>query len=200
MDLLHIDFEYVKALHIIFVVTWFAGLFYIVRLFIYHAEAEKKEAQVKEVLQKQYQLMEKRLWYIITWPSAILASLFAFWMLIKSPYYLEQPWMHVKLSFVLALYFYHGACHAIYKQLQHNIIKYSAFKLRLWNEVATILLFAIVFLVVLKNSISWIWGVIGILLFSIILMLCVKLYKRIRAKKSWDAHEKKLLDEEKTEE
>ena len=92
------DFLYVKALHIIFVVTWFAGLFYIIRLFIYHIEAEKKLDPAKEILQTQYKLMSKRLWYIITWPSAILASFFAFWMLYQSPYYLSEPWMHVNLA------------------------------------------------------------------------------------------------------
>ena len=187
------DFLYIKALHIIFVVTWFAGLFYIIRLFIYHVEAEKKMAPAKEILQTQYKLMSKRLWYIITWPSAILASLFAFWMLYESPYYLSEPWMHVKLAFVLALYFYHYSCHRIYKQLQNDIIKYSAFKLRLWNEVATIILFAIVFLVTLKSDINWVWGVVGILLFGILLMLFIRLYKKIRAKKSWDKAEKKVL-------
>lgn len=165
------DFLYVKALHIIFVVTWFAGLFYMVRLFIYHVEADKKEQPAKEILQTQYQLMQKRLWYIITWPSAILASFFAFWMLYKHPVYLEEGWMLVKLSFVLVLYVYHGFCQVIYNQLQRNEIKYTSFKLRLWNEVATILLFSIVFLVVLKDTINWIWGVVGILLVSILLML-----------------------------
>ena len=141
--------------------------------------------------------MEKRLWYIITWPSAILASFFAFWMLYKNPFYLEMPWMHVKLSFVLALYFYQVACHKIFKQLQRNEIKYTPLKLRIWNEVATIILFAIVFLVVLQNAINWIWGVIGILLVSILLMLAVRLYKKIRAKKSWDKHEEKIIREDK---
>lgn len=191
------DFLYVKALHIIFVVTWFAGLFYIVRLFIYHAEAEKKEEPAKGILQTQYKLMEKRLWYIITWPSAILASFFAVWMLVQNPYYLEMPWMHVKLSFVLALYFYHGACHSIYKQLQKDKVKYSSLKLRIWNEVATIILFAVVFLVVLKNAINWIWGVIGIVLVSVLLMMSVRLYKKIRNKKSWDKYEQELLKKNK---
>lgn len=194
------DFLYIKALHIIFVITWFAGLFYIVRLFIYHAEAEKKEQPAKEILQTQYKLMEKRLWYIITWPSAVLASFFAFWMLYKNPIYLEMPWMHVKLSFVLALYFYHGACHRIYTQLQNGIVKYSSLKLRIWNEVATIILFAVVFLVVLQNAINWIWGVVGIILISVLLMLSVKLYKKIRAKKSWDKYEKELIKEDKKKE
>lgn len=184
------DFLYVKSLHIIFVITWFAGLFYIVRLFIYHSEANKKSEPAKSILQNQYKIMEKRLWYIITWPSAILASIFAVVMLIQNPYYLEMPWMHVKLSFVLALYIYHLYCHKIYKELQHNTIKHSPNKLRLLNEAPTIILFAVVFLVVLKNAINWIWGVIGIVLFGILLMLGIRFYKRIREKRSWDKNEK----------
>ncbi len=180
------EFLYIKSLHIIFIVTWFAGLFYIVRLFIYHAEAEHKPLDVKTILQTQYKLMEKRLWYIITWPSAILASIFAFWMLYLSPSFLKMPWMHVKLSFVVLLYCYHFSCHIIFRQLQNNHVKYSALKLRIWNEVATIILFAVVFLVVLKNAINWIWGVLGIILFSLILMFAVKIYKRLRATKNWD--------------
>ncbi len=186
---------YIKALHIIFVVTWFAGLFYIVRLFIYHVEAEKKPEPDKKILQTQYKLMSKRLWYIITWPSAILASVFAFWMLYLNPYYLENTWMLVKLAFVFALYFYHGYCQKIYSNLQKDIVKYSAFTLRLFNEVSTIILFAVVFLVSVKSAISWVWGVIGIILFGVLLMLSIKLYKRIREKKSWDKAEKEALQD-----
>ena len=180
------DLAYIKALHIIFVVTWFAGLFYIVRLFIYFAEAEEKEETAKSILQTQYKLMSKRLWYIITWPSAILASFFAFWMLYLEPSYLLMPWMHVKLSFVLALYFYHAGCHKVFVQQQKGIVKFTSFKLRIWNEVATILLFAIVFLVVLKSTISWVWGVVGIILFGLLIMLGIKLYKNIRKKNNWE--------------
>ncbi|WP_439127910.1 CopD family protein [Polaribacter sp.] len=188
------DFLYVKALHIIFVVTWFAGLFYIVRLFIYQTEAENKLEPAKSILQTQYKLMSKRLWYIITWPSAILASIFAFWMLYQNPIYLEMPWMLVKLSFVLALYFYHGFCHNIYKKLQNDVVKYSAFKLRIFNEISTIILFAVVFLVTVKSAINWIWGVVGIILFGILMMLGIKLYKKIREKKSWEKAEKEVLE------
>lgn len=188
------DFLYVKALHIIFVVTWFAGLFYIPRLFIYQTEAENKLEPAKSILQTQYKLMTKRLWYIITWPSAILASFFALWMLIENPYYLSESWMLVKLAFVLALYFYHGFCQNIYSKLQKDIIKYSAFKLRIFNEISTIILFAVVFLVTVKSAINWIWGVVGIILFGILMMLGIKLYKRIREKKSWDKAEKEVLE------
>ena len=180
------DLAYIKALHIIFIVSWFAGLFYIVRLFIYFAEAEEKEETAKTILQTQYKLMSKRLWYIITWPSAILASFFAFWMLYLEPSYLLMPWMHVKLSFVLALYFYHAGCHKVFVQQQKGIVKFTSFKLRIWNEVATILLFAIVFLVVLKSTISWVWGVVGIILFGLLIMLGIKLYKNIRKKNNWE--------------
>jgi putative membrane protein len=190
------DFLYLKALHIIFVVTWFAGLFYIPRLFIYQTEAENKLEPAKTILQTQFKLMSKRLWYIITWPSAILASIFAFWMLYTNPYYLQEPWMLVKLAFVFALYFYHGFCHHIFKKLQNNVIKYSAFQLRIFNEISTIILFAIVFLVTVKSAINWIWGVVGIILFGVLMMLGIKLYKRIREKKSWEKAEKEVLEED----
>ncbi|MDB4241439.1 CopD family protein [Polaribacter sp.] len=189
------DFLYVKALHIIFVVTWFAGLFYIVRLFIYQTEAEQKPEPAKEILQTQYKLMSKRLWYIITWPSAILASVFAFWMLYTNPSYLEEPWMLIKLSFVFALYFYQGYCHKIFTKLQNNVVKYTALKLRIFNEVSTILLFAIVFLVTVKSAINWIWGVVGIILFGILMMLGIKLYKTLRDKKNWEKAEKEVLED-----
>ncbi|WP_233881943.1 CopD family protein, partial [Tenacibaculum piscium] len=105
--------------------------------------------------------------------------------------YLEMPWMHVKLSFVLALYFYHGFCHKIYKELQRNEINYTPTKLRIFNEAPTVILFAVVFLVVLKNAVSWVWGVTGIILFGVLLMLGIRFYKKLRIKKSWDTNEAK---------
>lgn len=179
------EYNYIKALHLIFVITWFAGLFYIVRLFVYHAEAKQKPQPEQDILIQQYQLMQYRLWYIITWPSAVLASFFAFWMLFfteSGKFWLTQPWMHVKLAFVLLLYLYHAKCHQIFKQLQKNEVKNTSNFFRIWNEGATIILFAIVFLVILKSAINWIYGVIGIFIFSILIMLGFKLYKRIREK------------------
>ena len=177
------EFGYIKALHIIFVVTWFAGLFYIVRLFIYYVEANGKEENTKAILQEQYKLMSKRLWYGITWPSAILTAFFATWLLSKNfTFYMSQPWMHIKLTFVAALYVYHFMCHRMYVQLVKDKLNFSSFKLRIWNEVATVLLFSIVFLVVLKSAISWVWGAVGIVLFGVLLMLAIKAYKNIREK------------------
>ena len=173
-------YNYIKSLHLIFVITWFAGLFYIVRLFVYHAEAKDKSEPEQSILIKQYQLMQYRLWYIITWPSALLASIFAFWLLVIMPQWLQQEWMHVKLGFVVLLYLYHWKCHQMYNQLQKNDVKYTSNFFRLWNEGATLILFAVVFLVILKNAINWIYGVFGIFVFSLIIMLGFKFYKRMR--------------------
>ncbi len=179
-------YDYIKALHLIFVITWFAGLFYIPRLFIYHIEASQKPSPEKEILTKQLQLMTKRLWYIITWPSAILATLFAVWLLVLMPVWLKQPWMHIKLGFVLLLIAYHLKNHQIFQQLQRNEIKYTSNFMRIWNEGATLILFAIVFLVILKSTFNWIFGVVGLVVLGILLMLGIKLYKRI-GKKNPDA-------------
>ena len=133
------EYLYIKSLHIIFVTTWFAGLFYIIRLFIYFKEAEEKVEPAKSILQKQYALMSKRLWYIITWPSAILATLFAVWLLILQPLWLEANWMLIKLAFVVLLFAYHWSCQIMYNQIEKGSLKYSSFTLRIWNEVATII-------------------------------------------------------------
>ncbi|WP_298263845.1 CopD family protein [uncultured Lutibacter sp.] len=180
------EYLYVKSLHIIFITTWFAGLFYIIRLFIYYKEAEEKTEIEKTILVKQYQLMIKRLWYIITWPSAVLATIFAITLLVLQPSWLQQSWMQIKLAFVALLFIYHGSCQVMYNQIKNNNLKYSSTFLRIWNEVATIILFACVFLVVLKNSLGWVFGTVGIIGFSILLMLGIKLYKNIRSKNSWE--------------
>lgn len=173
-------YNYIKSLHLIFVITWFAGLFYIPRLFIYHIEAHQKSAKEKKILSRQLILMSKRLWYIITWPSAVLATIFALWLLHIAPYWIEQPWMHVKLTFVVLLVAYHIKTHLIFKSFQRNEIKYSSNFMRLWNEGATLILFAIVFLVILKNTLNMVYGLIGLLGLAVILMLGIKLYKKTR--------------------
>ncbi|WP_162055683.1 CopD family protein [Pontibacter pamirensis] len=172
------SFFYVKALHIIFVVTWFAGLFYIVRLFIYYAEADEKPEPEKSILQRQLALMQKRLWYGITWPSAVLTLIFGLTMLYL--YGAIPGWLVWKLCFVVGLYIYHFLCHRIFKQQQQGVLQYTPTQLRIWNEVATLFLISIVFLVVLKSSLSMLWGIIGLILFSAILMLAIRVYKRVR--------------------
>ena len=173
-------YNYIKSLHLIFVITWFAGLFYIVRLFVYQIEANDKPSPEREILKNQYKIMTYRLWYIITWPSAVLSIIFAVWLLILMPAWLQMPWMHVKLGFVALLIAYQIKCQFIYNDLQKDVFKYSSNFMRLWNEGATIILFAVVFLVVLKNAFNWIYGVLGIFLFSILIMLGFKFYRKIR--------------------
>ncbi|RNC88258.1 MAG: CopD family protein [Winogradskyella sp.] len=175
-------YYYFKSLHLIFVVTWFAGLFYIPRLFVYQIEAYHKPSPEKEILGKQLKLMAKRLWFIITWPSSILATLFAIILVYIRPFYLTDAWMHVKLTFVLLLIIYQIKTHIYYKQLQKDIVKKSSNFMRIWNEGATFILFAVVFLVVLKNALNWIFGVIGIFVLAVLLMLGFRIYKNIRAK------------------
>lgn len=177
-------YNYIKALHLIFVITWFAGLFYIPRLFIYHIEATHKPEPQSKILIAQFKVMAKRLWYIITWPSAILACFFAVWLLYLMPDLLEQPWMQVKLGFVLLLLIYHLKCHNIFKQLQADVVQYTSRFMRIWNEVATLILFSVVFLAILKNAINWIFGLLGLVLLSILLAIGIKLYRRLRERES----------------
>lgn len=176
------DYLYLKALHIIFVITWFAGLFYIVRLFIYHTEALAKSEPEKTILSNQLALMSKKLWYIITWPSAVITLIMGTLLLFSQPSWLKMPFMHIKLGFVVLLFLYHLGCHKIFIQLQKGEARYSSTQLRVYNEVATIILFAIVFLIVLKNELSWVWGTIGLISFAVILMIAIKLYKNLRKK------------------
>lgn len=173
---------YVKALHIIFIVTWFSGMFYIVRLFIYHAEANEKPEPDRTILSHQFGIMSKRLWYGITWPSAVLTLILGPWM-----WYLYgrlDNWLAIKLGFVVGLYAYHYTLHVIFRQQAAGIFKFSSQKLRVWNEVATIFLVAIVMLATVKQGMSLAWGLGGLVAFVIVLMSAIKMYKAARVKKT----------------
>lgn len=177
------DIGILKSLHIIFVVTWFAGLFYIFRLFVYHAEAQLKDEPERSILTNQYKIMEQRLWYIITWPSAVLTLIFGTLLLIELPSYLSQGFMHLKLSFVALLYIYQVYGEYVIRKLKKGVIPFNSMTFRLLNEVPTIILIAVVFLIVKRNTISWVWGTIGIFGISIALAIATKLYKQYRLKK-----------------
>ncbi len=176
--------KYILPLHIIFIVTWFAGLFYIVRLFIYHTEAEKKPEPEKTILQNQYKIMERRLWYGITWPSAILTYIFGFTLLYTLYGWAPPAWLLIKLLFVFGLTLYHLQNHFILRKLQKNKVTWTSMQLRMWNELATIFLFAIVFIVTLKDTVSFLWGIIGVLLLGFMLWGATLIYKKAREKKS----------------
>ncbi len=173
-------YNYIKSLHLIFVVTWFAGLFYMPRLFIYHIEAREKPEGAREVLSDQFRIMERRLWYIITWPSAVLCTLFAIGLLIAMPSWLSQPWMHVKLVFVALLFAYHLKTHQMFLKFQRERFAYTSAYMRVWNEGATLILFAVVFLAILKSSIQWLYGLAGLIGLAVLLMLGIRLYKKVR--------------------
>ncbi len=180
-------YPYLKALHIIFIVTWFAGLFYIPRLFIYATEAGDKPEAEKKVLRDQFTIMMKRLWYGITWPSAILTFILGFWVMYNGNWHLqvfapEGRWLLIKLIFVLLLYIYHWTLQIILAQEIKGIYKYTSQQLRIWNEGATVILIAVVMLVVVKQSISMVWGIIGLVLFIGLLMSAIRIYKMLRDK------------------
>lgn len=173
---------YLKALHIIFVVSWMAGLFYIVRLFIYHTEANGKAEPERGILCRQFEVMEKKLWNIITTPAMVLTVLAGIGMLYINPALLGANWMLVKLVFVAGLLVYHFVCQRIINQLKKGTSRWTSTRLRIWNELATIFLVAIVFTVVLKSAVDWIYGLIGLILFSVMIMSAVKVYKYYRMK------------------
>jgi putative membrane protein len=175
-------YYYILSVHIIFMVSWMAGLFYSVRLFIYHTEANDRPELERDILQKEFIKIEHRLWNIITTPAMILTVLAGAAMITARPSLLQLPWLHVKLSFVALLLVYHFVCQQIMKKLKAGVFKHSSFKLRLWNEVATILLVAIVFTVMLKSTVDWIYGLGGLIIFSGVIMTAVKLYKNYRQK------------------
>ncbi|HOZ85447.1 MAG TPA: CopD family protein [Niabella sp.] len=181
------SYLYLKAIHIIFVVTWFAGLFYMPRLLIYNVEANEKPQEIKEALQSQFRLMMKRLWYGITWPSAIITLIFGLTILIKGGWWAmvfepQGRWLLIKLILVILLYGYHLHTQKIFRQQLKGVFRYSSQQLRLWNEVATLFLISIVMLVVVKQSMSLLWGLVGIALLILLLMLAIRIYKSIRTK------------------
>ena len=150
------------------------------RLLIYWIEAQAKPEPARQIVTNQMKLMAYRLWYIITWPSAVLATLFALVLLILMPAWLTQSWMWVKLGFVVLLLAYHLRTHQLFRQLQAGHYRFTATFMRIWNEGATLILFAVVFLVILKSSFHWIFGVVGLLALALLLMLGIRLYKRYR--------------------
>jgi putative membrane protein len=171
-------YPYIKAIHIIFIVTWFAGMFYIPRLFIYNTEASEKQDPEKSILHNQFSIMIKRLWLGITWPSAILTIIFGGWMAYL--YGSMQPWLWIKLAFVCGLYAYHFTLHQLYKEQAKGLFRFSSQQLRLWNEVATIFLVAIVMMASVKQGMSVVWGLTGLALLIIILMSAIRIYKLLR--------------------
>jgi len=176
-------FLYLKAVHIIFVVTWFAGLFYMPRLLVHMTEAAAKPEPEKSILIKQLTKMASGLWFGISWPSAIITLMMGASLLIPQPTFLQQGFMHIKLTLVFFLYLYHFSIHYLFGQLKRGIMKFSSTQLRLWNEVATLFLISIVFIIVLKNALSIVWGIAGLLVVTLLITLGIRIYKKYRNEK-----------------
>lgn len=170
---------YIKALHIIFIVTWFAGLFYMPRLFIYHIEASLKTEPEKTILINQFKIMQRRLWYGISWPSMILTLIFGIWLTFLFNAW-QMNWLLIKIGLVAGLIIYHFICHKIFLELKNDKIKYTSDAMRIWNEIATVFLVAIVFIVVLKNNLNFLFSIIGFITISVLLFAGIKIYKFFR--------------------
>lgn len=169
---------YVKALHIIFVVTWFSGMFYLCRLFVYVREAQDKTEPEKTILTEQFSIMVKRLLFGITWPSAILTLVFGLWLYFS--YSVIPVWLYLKLGVVFLLYLYHFSLHWLYKKQKAKQYNWSSTRLRLWNELPTLFLVAIVMLVVVRQGISVLYGLLGLLGIGLAFLIAVKVYKLLR--------------------
>ena len=141
-----------KALHVVGFVSWFAGLFYLVRMFVYQREALDLEQPKQAILKEQYQLMQQRVYKIICNPAMMLTFTFGIGMLLLNPGYLQLGWMHVKLTLLLLLLGYHLYCKRIMNQQAEGTSKWDSFQLRLLNEVSTLFLVGISFIAVLGKA------------------------------------------------
>ena len=175
-----------KALHIVGVVVWFAGLFYLVRLFIYHREAEDLALELRQPFQEQYGLMERRLANIITTPGMVVAVTMAVGLLSVQPLWLHQGWMHAKLGLVAALLGYHVFCYRLMAQLQAGTCGWSPKQLRALNELPTLLLVLVVMLVVFKNQFptsAATWFLVFLVVFMAASIQFYARWRRLRAER-----------------
>ncbi|NND08545.1 MAG: protoporphyrinogen oxidase HemJ [Saprospiraceae bacterium] len=173
-----------KTLHIIGFVAWFAALFYLVRLFVYHAEAFDKVGDASTILARQYALMERRLFSMIATPAMVLTLIGGIGMLIINPGYFKLGWMHLKLTLVVLLIIYHHLCIPMMKKLQDGTLPMSPMRFRFFNEVPTILLVATVALAVFQSMVSYLTLLLVILGLVVFIVAATMGYKRFRQKKA----------------
>jgi putative membrane protein len=171
---------YLKSLHIIGFVAWFAGLFYLVRMFVYHAEAADKPESLRDDWKKQYSAMQWRVYKIICNPAMMITWICGILMLVNTPAFLEQGWLQTKLVLLVLLTAYHLYCKGIIKKQEADKNTYSSFQFRLLNELPTLFLVAIVLLAVVKDLLNFVFLFLGILAFGFTLFLSAKAYKKFR--------------------
>lgn len=174
------EYLFCKALHMVGFVSWFAGLFYIVRLFIYHVESAARPTPERELLHAQFTLMERRLWKAITVPAMVITFLFGIRlaMLYLAPQPTVPGWLWVKWGLLVVLLAYHHVCGRLRKQLADGTCGWSSARLRQWNEVATLLLVAIVMIAVFKTLFDALWGTLALVGFGIALAVAVRLLRK----------------------
>lgn len=172
------SYIYLKATHIIFVVTWFSGMFYLGRLFIYNREAFDKPEPDRSILQRQFSIMIQRLYWAITFPSAIITLILGTALAVNLwPF---GAWLWLKLVFVCVLFIYQYTLHLLLKQQKAGVFRYSSHQLRIWNEVPTVLLVSIVMLAIVKQGISLVYGLAGFAALILILISAITIYKKSR--------------------
>lgn len=171
-----------KALHIIGFVSWFAGLFYGVRLFVYHAEANQMAEPERSILIRQYNIMEWRLFRIITNPAMFFTVICGIGMFITFPDYLRMGWLQVKLGLLALLIGYHFYCRRIIRQLEQGAQVMSSFQFRLFNELPTLFLVSIVLLAIFRDGLNFGYAFGGIFLFGVLLFIGARAYRRARMK------------------
>lgn len=176
-------YSYFKAFHIIGFVTWFAGLFYLVRMFVYFAEVETKPKELQEDWKKQFTLMQRRVYHIISTPAMVFTWTFGLLMLATNPAILIQTWIQVKLVLLLILVAYHFYCKQIIGKQERGETVFNSFQFRLLNEFPTLFLVAIVLLAVLRDFLDFLALFGGILVFGVTLFFFAKAYKKRREQK-----------------
>lgn len=173
-----------KAFHLIGAVAWFAGLFYLVRMFVYHVEAEQKPEALREPFRAQFKLMENRVYQVICNPAMMLTWICGLTMTVLVPAYWTMGWFHVKLSLLVLLTIYHLWCKRIMKRLETGQKPFDSFQFRLLNELPTLFLVAIVLLGVFKDMLNFLYAFGGVLAFGVLLFVFAKAYRRRREKVS----------------
>lgn len=186
------SYLYAKIFHLVGMVTWMAGLFYLPRLFVYHAEAQERAPVTtsgdapgaRGVLEAQFTIMEQRLLGIITTPAMLMTWIGGLFMLHLSPALLTQRWMLVKLALLVALSAYHGWMAGVVKRLARGEHVMSGERFRIMNEVPTVALVLICTYAVLRDSVGLVTGVAISAVMVVVLAVGIQLYSVVRRRKA----------------
>jgi len=173
-------YSWYKAFHIVGFVCWFAGMFYLPRLFVYHAEANEQPEPARSILKNQYRIMEKRLYSIIMTPAMLLTIAMAIGLITTEPGVLKEPWLHVKLACVALLLGYHHYCKRLMKKLAADECKMTGQQFRWFNEFPTVFFVIVVMLAVFKNNLptdATAWGIFAMV---VAMGAAIQLYARKR--------------------